>query len=853
MRRAPYETAPVVPSLARALAQWAAFALGDAAVGVWLWFAGTRFLDVSNSTVWHAAGAGLAVAVLGSLLHGRSQLAGHRWQRLVRAAAFLPPAAVLGVFAGWIPGVGLSWRACLWWGAAAGGLTLLLRLAAEKLAGRASGAEVLRLLLVGVGATLALLPFYWAGSIGAGDAYWYTIMLADVVAQLRAGEFPFWVGQSEYAFNGTVYPLRLAPAFQYAGALLDQLTAGRLEPFPLKNAVLCLSALAGGFSAYACLRPLLPRLPLGAALLAVLWILSPGVLTPLMRGDMYMTFMTLPFVPLVLHGCWRLWARNDAAARGWIGIGLAGTLFSHAPIALWLLLIAGGHCAASLVHRRRDWRREIGLLVLLGALLFLAGSYPAVSAATLDNQLKVPSTGESAWREVAAAFPGSFLPLDARGGLSAYQLGYSLAALFVLALLLLPWRRPHGTLPFVLTGLGIAIVVLPVPWITRFLWLNVVPGWFVTINNVWPMQRLFLIWTLVGAFAIACTWSGQATRSLASRGVIFVLLLLAMGWSWSQANYLGRSVRGTTTPPQAARQATDRNHILLTRYSYSSFSTTPSYVTHSYMEPWWENRLLDRTTQRPFLSNADAAAPRLDMEHGLPEHPRLVQSGVFLARNLRETEHHDLDPALTLEPGRLYALRFDFAQPGIGNYLQIIHPSLFREYMLPDSGAGLHRQGPPQGFGSLPSSSKVMPLALVQDATAPQTITLRLITPRRAEDVFPLGEYWLYTYDRAELPINVESWVPYRARVETAVAAYLETPRLWLKHWRAKVNGDAVAVEQSPDNLVMVPIAPGRSTVELRYQPPGWFSALFYLNFSTWVVLFLGGIVHLLRPLRTAA
>jgi hypothetical protein len=213
--------------------------------------------------------------------------------------------------------------------------------------------------------------------------------------------------------------------------------------------------------------------------------------------------------------------------------------------------------------------------------------------------------------------------------------------------------------------------------------------------------------------------------------------------------------------------------------------------------------------------------------------------------NQLQTSFHELQPALTLTPGQRYALRLDFLEPGVSQHLQFKHASLFREYLLPDSGSGFSHAGPPRAFGSLPSSSKVVPL--IVQADEPVVLSPVVIMPRREADEFPFARYWLYTYDRADLPIVVDSWIPYRARLDLAVPAYLETPRLWLRHWRAWRNGQEVTVARSPNNLVMVPVEPGRSEVVLEYRPPILLRASFWLNVTVWALLVAGGIAQLLR------
>src|SRR5277367_1156345 len=84
--------------------------------------------------------------------------------------------------------------------------------------------EWARLVVLGLTAAWLLHPFATAKMYGTGDAVWYTHMLADYVTQLRAGIFPIYAGQTEYAFNGAVYPLRVAPIYQHLAGLLDILT-----------------------------------------------------------------------------------------------------------------------------------------------------------------------------------------------------------------------------------------------------------------------------------------------------------------------------------------------------------------------------------------------------------------------------------------------------------------------------------------------------------------------------------------------------------------------------------------------------------------------------------------------------
>jgi hypothetical protein len=83
-------------------------------------------------------------------------------------------------------------------------------------------------------------------------------MLADFVTQLRAGVFPVFIGQTDYAFNGAVYPLRVAPFYQHLAGVLDLLTGRQLGIFALQHLCVLVVGYAGIFSSYLALNALAP-------------------------------------------------------------------------------------------------------------------------------------------------------------------------------------------------------------------------------------------------------------------------------------------------------------------------------------------------------------------------------------------------------------------------------------------------------------------------------------------------------------------------------------------------------------------------------------------------------------------
>lgn len=818
--------------------------VGDAAVVTWLVLARLSFMPHPATPWWRVIIPGLLAALLAWALRWH-RFSGERRLSLVRRAAGF--ALGLGAGLAVLSATGVlrtTVAADLWLAGTSGVLLLFLRIVyfATRAAWPASRLEMLRWLALAAAVTVVFRPFFTADGVGAGDAYWYTLMLTDFVTQWRAGVFPVWVGQSVYAFNGSVSPLRLAPWFQHAGGILDLLTFHALAPIALKNATLMVNALVGGFTTYFCLRAILPNRPTIAAILAWLWLASPGVLAPVMGGDQYMTFMTLPFVPVVLYGCWCAWNDRGRRALFCLPAGLAGLWLCHAPIALWLCLFSALQYLALLIVRR-SWRTEWLRLAGMAVLFVVLGSFPFVSVASLANLINVPTQPGSVVAEVKTAFPANLLPIDThRDIITAYQLGFTVMGAGLLTLLLALRFRPRGAMVFLAAAILIGPFTLPVPWLTSALW-HSLPSWFVTIENVWPMERLFLIWSLVIFFALAIVLAdGRLARRRWFAGLLAASLVGGGGWSWHEACKLRAWVMRTHEPAAAAERMLAPNNVTLTRYCYSIFKWTPAYVNHGYMDPYLQNRLLDPETGKVLLANANAAAPLLARRdrHLVRPYPRLVQTGTFTATRIGVTSTFRLTPALTLKPGQRYALRFDFFRPDENGVLQINGDSLYREYFLPDAGVGLGRRGPSLTFGSEPRSDKVLSLWLEGRQTVTPDILFVASHAGRSMSL-PFARFWLFTFAPEKLPIEVQSLIPYRARVRTAVPAWLETPRVWQPQWHATVNGRPVAVRESAQSLVAVPVPEGTSEVTLRYRPSRLLMLSYLTSLVGWGALLAAG------------
>lgn len=819
-----------------------AFFAADWAMATWLLWTRDLFTAAKIDLLSYIITGGIFAGICAALKT-------HYWQgrtRTVFGRAVLSSLAALFVFHGFLPHLALP--ALLWLGAVCATGVFANRILYGAAARHWNGGqlEVIRWILLAGTAMWLLRIHYFPGGVGAGDTYWYTMMLADFVTQLRSGQFPVWVGQSVYAFNGAVSPLRLAPWFQHAGGLLDLVTFRALEFTALKNALLVVNSLAGIASAYVCIRCVVPRNPWVSTLLAIAWFVSPGVMAPLLVGDQYMTFMALPFLPVVLYSCWRMWVRDDVVARVLLSAGLAGLWMSHTPVAMWTSLLVSGIYVVNSV-RNFAFRPVAGKALVAGIVFLCLGVWPIVSAVSLRTAPDLSTSGAQVWDQIRAFFPANFLPINmAAHGLTAYQLGYTIIGIFALACMLAAVGRARAVFAFLSSAVLIAPLTIPVPVIGKLVWQHI-PQTMVAINNIWPMQRIFFIWSGLIIFAFAAGLASERVNSSRRLGIALVVaLLVGIGWSLREAEKMVHAMYATRTGLDSTRLFSSPHNLMLVRYAYGGLGRVPGYATHGHTDPLFENRFLDRETQELVVSNADAAAPRLKSILDYPVgFSGVAQAGRFVAHNDSNTKFHNLAPAITLQPKTRYALRVEFTEPDVSGILQISGDGVYREYILPDSGTGLGHDGPPLAFGSGETNSRV--IDLYTDADHSVQPRLHFITERRQTDEFAFADFWLYAYNPDALPIVVESWIPYRARVETGLPVWLESPRVWLDGWKAEVDGIRVPVYPSKHNLVMIPIEAGISRVKLYFSPRWWVRTTYWITLYSWITLCLCGIAWLVQ------
>jgi len=664
-------------------------------------------------------------------------------------------------------------------------------------------------------------PYFAPRLIGTGDALWYHHSLADAVTQFRAGVFPVFVGQSDYSFNGSIYPLRAAPYYQYLAGLLDLLTGRKLGFFALEHLTAIVSVLAGAATAYWALVWIAPGQRWSATALALLYVMCPGVAGLFYAQDLYMSGMALPWVPLAFAALVRSFDDDSLGPQGVLAASLAALWWAHSPIALWATAFAAVGELVRLIVRRPN-RLGFARTAIAAGIFAALAAYPFVSVFLLrtPGEAIVPYVmdRQALLEVVRKSFPSSLQPIDLNAPILTYmQLGYGLWLVLLAGAISWCFRPRLWAVGLLLASAGLMVLLLfPFPWITRALWLRL-PETVVGMTLYWPMQRFYI---LIAAAAIVC---GQrilreipATRPI-GRNTVRLGLLLATFWSAREAGKFIEMARRQSDTVLDSRRWSRLENVAVQRHTYGLFPSRPAYFTHGVVEPRMESRLLDPTTGVILASDYDqgrAKAPQEDFRGTIDVNPGIL----------------DLDPPLTLRSGEQYLLTFDFAHPDTAGLLQIIGPNLYREYNLPRSGES-------KSFGSERESEKS--ITIWTSAPGSETVRLRFIpTAEHAKpnDYIPFAKYRIQKIDEQALPVRVTSLMPFRATVRSPEAALLESPRMFIPGYAATVNGAPVAVRRSAEGLVAFPVPAGESRVELRFAGPLALHLAFWLSAVGWIV-----------------
>ncbi len=689
--------------------------------------------------------------------------------------------------------------------------------------------EGLRIAAAAGAGLYAIGPFLHDGIMGGVDAKWYTSVVADFLKQWRMGLGPVFVGQTYLAPIGTVMPLRVAPYLQHATLALDLLTGRSLSAYALLNLAVVLSNVAGCVSAYFCLRAILPGRRLEALLLAVVYAWCPAVAGMAYTGQLFMSVMTLPYLPVAFAGVVRIHDRDDFSGWALAAAGSAACWLCHSPIGVWVTfsvaVALGARWACGDGWGRRELARAAGACALFLALCGYVFVSTWMLAAPKQSPIAVPQLLDT----LGQMFPADLLPVSATAAMNAdLQPGWGVGAVLLLSLAA-AWRVRSGAALALLAPAGVLVVLsMPVPGATAMLW-RAVPQAVLDATNAAPTQRLFPILA-----ACAVVLAGRTLGALPGRSASLVLVLGAcVLWGGLQLRPFLRRGAAIANSKEASDGLLAPNNFAEPTFSAGLLGGGSAFYSYGYMDYALEERILDRDMKAYLVSNVGAIAPGYDFG---PPRPHGRPPGAFHGTAAADGRRWiELAPRLTLAPGQHYLLAFDFTAASYAGVLQVQGPGVSREYYLPASGGRL-------AFGSADESSRVIPLFNPSDS--PIEIGLDFVVQDPQADLAKFGDFArfaLVPYNPADLPIRLRSYAPLVADVRSPAPGWLESFRAFTRGWTATVNGRPVEVRATTNAVIAVPIPAGESQVRLSYKPPAALLLAYLLTGAAWLGLVLAG------------
>jgi hypothetical protein len=692
---------------------------------------------------------------------------------------------------------------------------------------RSTLGEALRWLgLIGV-CSWVIHPYATTQLVGGGDAHHYAQQLTDAAEQFRNGDYEMYVGNSAHAFNGDIHPLRTAPYFSYLGAVVSLFAGPTLTAVAVQNLLIVLSLAASVAGIYLLLTRLRPSAACAAFWLACAYGTSPGVLALIYSGDMIATWLTLPWLPIVFYSVIRLWdTPHPAPTFGLLAAALAMVWLAHPPVALWTSFLVGLVLAARLVMHREKGRAVTQTFAGL-ALCFMLCGYVFVSVYTLqmpsDPNLVANVRSGANLATLKAGWAGLGQPIDAAGAdlIRNLQLGPALWLAFLVALVATIARPARHWAVGLLTlgAVSLLLLLVPSPFISGGIW-AIMPEIVIDATHEWPMQRFYPILSALVPFLALHAWP-RAGRGLFQRAPQFLVAGLAAGVVYSAFDVRKLVARGysITSSPLMSDLRMRPENALMSRYSYEYFGQLPSGFSHGTMNPIMQNRLLARGSLEPIDLN------RLALNRAVPDRePRLRTQHVFVPTDYGGY----FNPSVRLDSKQVYFARFQFTEPEVNGTLQLLGKFIYREYVLPLSGA-------PMAFGTRPDSRDGFTLW----TTGPEAdeVQVRFYAQPGRPPISNLGTLELLSLNPNRLPLQTLSGNPFRVAVRSAADSWLETPKIFIDGYQARVDGRSAPVMRSPDGLAMVPVPAGLSRVDLSYVGPPALRVAFGITLLSWIAV----------------
>jgi hypothetical protein len=686
---------------------------------------------------------------------------------------------------------------------------------------------------------LAYYPFINGINMGAADAQWYQYILHDALIQIDHGLFPTYVGQSEFNFFGSS-DMR-APYYLLFSQLIHILTFGQLNALYVQHLTILISAFMAAFLTYFLITRLAPKLRWSAVFLSYLYITCPGLIGIIYSCDMYHSFIVIPFIPLIIYGLIRSHENNDYIAYIITAIGLSLTWLAHPGIAVWITGICLLFYSMQLVFLRKGL---IGMIFI--PLLFILLNLWQFTAVYSMGLHEYGSDGGTNYitgviNYLKSDIPGVFLPIKWERSPTSItpflQLGYSWWLIIFSGIILTLHKSTSSILRYLIACAMILILLLyPLPQLGYFLW-SLVPNSFHNVTS-WPMQRFYIILSGISCFiGILILKTLYPILSHLKKTVIVFALLLCVLWNTYESHYFIRV-------GQAAKRIDDSWSKPVNFFFYNNSLLPIHYnIPSGSLDPTLKNQILDKNQN---------VLPEYDNQHIIINK---CISSLSTAANKTFTKLNVKFPIQFTNPQAQTILKLN--APVNQHYIFCFSTDTRTNGVIFNINGphfSLYSYAPAQDSKSKLSHHNIIALPFYYSKNEELTLAINSMgNYTNTVETIHLNSYGFLNYDSNDLPIHIDSFTPYKARVTTKEDnTYLSIFKEYFPGYQASVNGTIVPVLQTRNKMIMIPLKnKGFNEIELKYIGIPIIKYTFYISSVAWGIITLYFMILVYRRFMT--
>lgn len=632
------------------------------------------------------------------------------------------------------------------------------------------------------------LYVFWAllkGKLfGSADDQYHIGRAHDLLMQIRSGNFFPLIGETEISFNGPSYfhdPMRIV-YFSLANLLVPKSFNAVEVNHIIELALTVISyILVFVFS----LRLMdKNKNPFWAMFLAVTVVTCPGIMSLLFVDTAYPAHTALPWaIAFTYYFYILLFQKPNYLNAVKAAISLAGTFFTHPVIAVWMGFCAMiGALLAFFVQRKFSVSRiKVFLIYSISFLLFslhhivfafMSGGSYTNSKLTQRCNINVEASALAGQNVPYNFF--KLLKLD-NGSAYEHQPGYLFVFLFLI-LVYFSFKQKKSSLFYFLGITLLPVLTLFTGTYSYYVW-RILPCEFSHITAV-TVLRAFMPLAIALAFGFAAVLSLVKIKD--KKIVYFILALLFLlnlqqAWVLRQRSFYNF---GIDNPGQFI----DSDRALSFAWANSGIETQEMPLDGRFY-----NSVLLESGERK-LSNL-----------------------TYLTNQCKNLK--DLSPIPERDPKSISSFKFD----------QYVGKNIFVKVFETQSGCNLMEiiDSRRKFFvGTIENKPNFLSWKNVGE-------NAEIIFKRVNNDLCRTNQTRLCVvkYNYEDFPIRINKFSPYRAEVENNIeGAFLETHRMYLKYYKAMVNGKSVQVSRSEEGNARVPLKLGLNNVELIIVSPFWYN-----------------------------